>query len=208
MFFCHYQCCETGRYLNSLGTRLVELTFDCPSLITVSVPYIEDREKKQQAQGLNGINGIFELDQTHNQQANFLCTIFPRRPLIASKAGFCTNWNRPSSMPWCTAPTASSSGSERDAIEATLSGLDCGCIRVAERQGVGEWTVNQWVKKAVLLSFRLSDGQLLRSGDLSFSTRSRPSSLTRTKTTPALAAFALRLRRLLGGEAFWLKTSS
>ncbi len=69
---------------------------------------------------------------------------------------------------WGTAPTASSSGSERDAIEATLSGLDCGRIRVAERQGVGQWIVNQWVKKAVLLSFRLSDSELLRAGDLSF----------------------------------------
>jgi 2,3,4,5-tetrahydropyridine-2-carboxylate N-succinyltransferase len=69
---------------------------------------------------------------------------------------------------WGTAPTISPSGFERDAIEATLSGLDCGRIRVAERQGVGQWTVNQWVKKAVLLSFRLSDSQLLRAGDLSF----------------------------------------
>ena len=69
---------------------------------------------------------------------------------------------------WATAPTTSPSGSERDAIEATLSGLDCGRIRVAERQGVGQWTVNQWVKKAVLLSFRVSDSQLLRAGDLSF----------------------------------------
>ncbi len=36
--FWHYQCCETGRYLNSSGTRLAELSFDCPSLLTVSVP--------------------------------------------------------------------------------------------------------------------------------------------------------------------------
>ena len=39
----------------------------------------------------------------------------------------------------------------RNAVEAILSGLDCGRIRVAERQGVGQWTVNQWVKKAILL---------------------------------------------------------
>jgi hypothetical protein len=50
--FCHYQCCETGRYLNSSGTRLVELSFDCPSLITVSVPYIEDRKKNNKPRGL------------------------------------------------------------------------------------------------------------------------------------------------------------
>ena len=39
---------------------------------------------------------------------------------------------------------------------------------MAERHGVGEWTVNQWVKKAVLLSFRLSDNKLMRAGDLAF----------------------------------------
>ena len=71
-------------------------------------------------------------------------------------------------LAWGTAPGISPLGSERDAIEATLSGLDCGRIRVAQRYDVGQWTVNQWVKKAVLLSFRLSDGQLLRAGDLSF----------------------------------------
>ena len=60
---------------------------------------------------------------------------------------------------WATAPTISPYWVECDAIEETLSGLDCGRIRVAERQGVGQWTVNQWVKKAVLLSFRLSDSQ-------------------------------------------------
>ena len=69
---------------------------------------------------------------------------------------------------WAGAPTTSHSQAVRAAVEATLSGLDCGRIRVAERQGVGQWTVNQWVKKAVLLSFRLSDSQLLRAGDLSF----------------------------------------
>jgi 2,3,4,5-tetrahydropyridine-2-carboxylate N-succinyltransferase len=35
---------------------------------------------------------------------------------------------------------------------------------VAERQGVGQWTVNQWIKKAVLLSFRLKDNELVRGG--------------------------------------------
>jgi 2,3,4,5-tetrahydropyridine-2-carboxylate N-succinyltransferase len=49
---------------------------------------------------------------------------------------------------WATAPTILPSGFECDAIEETLSGLDCGRIRVAERQGVGQWIVNQWVKKA------------------------------------------------------------
>src|SRR5687768_14049729 len=62
------------------------------------------------------------------------------------------------------AEQASHSEILREAVEATLLGLNCGRIRVAERQGVGQWIVNQWVKKAVLLSFRLSDNKLLRAG--------------------------------------------
>ncbi|HET7060834.1 MAG TPA: 2,3,4,5-tetrahydropyridine-2,6-dicarboxylate N-succinyltransferase [Nitrosospira sp.] len=69
---------------------------------------------------------------------------------------------------WAAGVSTSHSQAVRDAVETTLSGLDCGRIRVAERQGVGQWAVNQWVKKAVLLSFRLSDNKLLRAGDLSF----------------------------------------
>ncbi len=48
-------------------------------------------------------------------------------------------------------------GEVREAIEATLSALDNGKLRVAEPRGNGEWHVNQWAKKAVLLSFRLND---------------------------------------------------
>lgn len=69
---------------------------------------------------------------------------------------------------WAAEPDESHSAIVREAVEVTLSCLDCGRIRVAERQGVGQWTVNHWVKKAVLLSFRLSDSKLLRAGDLSF----------------------------------------
>jgi 2,3,4,5-tetrahydropyridine-2-carboxylate N-succinyltransferase len=53
--------------------------------------------------------------------------------------------------------TPSTRGEVRDAVEAVLEALDGGTLRVAERQGEGEWTVNQWAKKAVLLSFRLND---------------------------------------------------
>ena len=56
----------------------------------------------------------------------------------------------------------------REAVEQVISDLNAGRIRVAERQGVGQWTVNQWIKKAVLLSFRLNDNQIMRSGDLTF----------------------------------------
>ena len=47
-------------------------------------------------------------------------------------------------------------GEARDAIEATLTALDSGSLRVAEKRGA-DWHVNQWAKKAVLLSFRLTD---------------------------------------------------
>ncbi len=47
-------------------------------------------------------------------------------------------------------------GAWRDAVEAALEGLDDGSLRVAEPDGAG-WRVHQWLKKAVLLSFRLND---------------------------------------------------
>ena len=49
----------------------------------------------------------------------------------------------------------------REAVATVLAGLDDGSIRVAERQSVGKWNVNQWVKKAVLISFRLEDNQVM-----------------------------------------------
>jgi 2,3,4,5-tetrahydropyridine-2-carboxylate N-succinyltransferase len=48
-------------------------------------------------------------------------------------------------------------GAEREAIEAALELLDSGKARVAEPDGQGGWKVNQWLKQAVLLSFRLED---------------------------------------------------
>ncbi len=56
----------------------------------------------------------------------------------------------------------------REAVETVIADLNGGRLRVAERQGVGQWTVNQWVKKAVLLSFRLNDNKVMRAGDLGF----------------------------------------
>jgi 2,3,4,5-tetrahydropyridine-2-carboxylate N-succinyltransferase len=54
-------------------------------------------------------------------------------------------------------------GEVRDAVEATLESLDSGKLRVAEKTG-GKWVVNQWAKKAVLLSFRLSDNKVMGDG--------------------------------------------
>ena len=56
----------------------------------------------------------------------------------------------------------------RDTVEKVIGELNGGRIRVAERRGVGDWHVNQWVKKAVLLSFRLNDNVVMRAGDLGF----------------------------------------
>ena len=48
-------------------------------------------------------------------------------------------------------------GDDRDAVEASLELLDSGKARVAEKDASGTWQVNQWLKQAVLLSFRLTD---------------------------------------------------
>ncbi|MEY4564164.1 MAG: hypothetical protein RLZZ618_3441 [Pseudomonadota bacterium] len=67
-----------------------------------------------------------------------------------------------------TSLTPENSPEVRAAVEEVINELNAGRIRVAERQGVGQWTVNQWVKKAVLLSFRLNDNQVMHAGDLTF----------------------------------------
>jgi 2,3,4,5-tetrahydropyridine-2-carboxylate N-succinyltransferase len=52
--------------------------------------------------------------------------------------------------------SSATKGEVRDAVEAALEAMDKGHARVAEKRG-SEWVVNQWLKKAVLLSFRLND---------------------------------------------------
>jgi 2,3,4,5-tetrahydropyridine-2-carboxylate N-succinyltransferase len=56
--------------------------------------------------------------------------------------------------------SVSTKGAARDAVEHVLNELDNGHLRVAEKVG-GEWHVHQWLKKAVLLSFRLNDMKLI-----------------------------------------------
>ncbi len=53
------------------------------------------------------------------------------------------------------------SGEIRDAVNNTLSQLDSGIIRVCEKKD-NEWIVNQWIKKAILLSFRLNDNEIVK----------------------------------------------
>ncbi|MYZ49026.1 2,3,4,5-tetrahydropyridine-2,6-dicarboxylate N-succinyltransferase [Propylenella binzhouense] len=55
-------------------------------------------------------------------------------------------------------------GEVRDAVEQALALLDSGAARVAERAGDGRWSVNQWLKKAVLLSFRLNPMEVIPGG--------------------------------------------
>jgi 2,3,4,5-tetrahydropyridine-2,6-dicarboxylate N-succinyltransferase len=55
-----------------------------------------------------------------------------------------------------------------DAVEHVIAELNVGKLRVASREAVGKWTVHQWIKKAVLLSFRLKDNVIMKSGDLAF----------------------------------------
>jgi 2,3,4,5-tetrahydropyridine-2-carboxylate N-succinyltransferase len=59
------------------------------------------------------------------------------------------------------------SAETRAAVEAVLGLLDAGELRVAEKVA-GAWRVHEWLKKAVLLSFRITDNALLRAGALSF----------------------------------------
>lgn len=56
----------------------------------------------------------------------------------------------------------------RQAVEHVIDQLNHGQLRVATRESVGQWTVHQWIKKAVLLSFRLNDNVAIQSGDLGF----------------------------------------
>ena len=59
--------------------------------------------------------------------------------------------------------SSATQGEVRDAVQTALIGLDDGLYRVAEKQG-DEWLVNQWLKKAVLLSFRLNDNIVVDGG--------------------------------------------
>src|SRR6202045_4021084 len=55
----------------------------------------------------------------------------------------------------------------RASVDTVLGLLDAGTLRVAERQA-GTWRVNEWLKKAVLLSFRIADNTAMRAGALNF----------------------------------------
>ena len=54
------------------------------------------------------------------------------------------------------------------AVDLVISELNSGRLRVATRDSVGQWTTHQWIKKAVLLSFRLKDNEVIKAGELGF----------------------------------------
>jgi 2,3,4,5-tetrahydropyridine-2-carboxylate N-succinyltransferase len=60
--------------------------------------------------------------------------------------------------------STTTTGEIRDAVETALNLLDSGKVRVAARGEDGSWTVHQWLKKAVLLSFRLNDMEVVKGG--------------------------------------------
>lgn len=60
--------------------------------------------------------------------------------------------------------TPETQGPQRNAIETAILGLDSGQFRVANREDNGDWTVQQWLKKAVLLGFRLEANAIMSGG--------------------------------------------
>ena len=67
-------------------------------------------------------------------------------------------WENRASLNPASAPRAL-----REAVDEVIAGLDAGRLRVAEKRG-GEWITHQWIKKAVLLSFRLEDNRVMEGG--------------------------------------------
>ncbi len=65
-----------------------------------------------------------------------------------------TGWDNRASI------TPATDGELREAVEKVIAAVDAGKLRVAEKKD-GEWIVNQWVKQAILLSFRLSENELI-----------------------------------------------
>jgi 2,3,4,5-tetrahydropyridine-2-carboxylate N-succinyltransferase len=70
--------------------------------------------------------------------------------------------------------TPDTKGTVRDAVDLALAELDAGRQRVSQKSPAGKWTVNEWLKKAVLLSFRLNANQLMGQGSVGSSGKVEP----------------------------------
>jgi 2,3,4,5-tetrahydropyridine-2-carboxylate N-succinyltransferase len=77
-------------------------------------------------------------------------------------------WEQRTSLSPAAAPAA-----VREAVEQSIADLNAGRVRVAEKID-GQWVTHQWLKKAVLLSFRLNDNRLFHAGDLGFYDKVQP----------------------------------
>jgi len=77
-------------------------------------------------------------------------------------------WEQRTTLSSTSAPAA-----VRDAVNHAISDLNAGRVRVAEKRG-NEWITHQWLKKAVLLSFRLNDNRLMHAGELGFFDKVEP----------------------------------
>ena len=72
---------------------------------------------------------------------------------------------------WETRAQLSPAAAPKEVVEAVdhvIAELNAGRLRVATREAVGQWTTHQWIKKDVLLSFRLKDNQVVKAGELGF----------------------------------------
>jgi 2,3,4,5-tetrahydropyridine-2-carboxylate N-succinyltransferase len=77
-------------------------------------------------------------------------------------------WEQRASLSPASAPAA-----VRDAVDHAIAELNTGRARVAEKVD-GQWVTHQWLKKAVLLSFRLNDNHLIHAGELGFFDKVQP----------------------------------
>ncbi len=72
-----------------------------------------------------------------------------------------------------TLSPASAPAAVREAVDHAIAELNTGRVRVAEKAD-GQWVTHQWLKKAVLLSFRLNDNRLIHAGELGFFDKVQP----------------------------------
>jgi 2,3,4,5-tetrahydropyridine-2-carboxylate N-succinyltransferase len=86
----------------------------------------------------------------------------------------------------------SASDDVKNAVNSAIAMIDSGEARVAEPRGVGDWKVNEWLKKAVLLSFRLRDNEIMTAGGFTQFYDKVPSKFT-DMTSEEFAASGVRV---------------
>src|SRR4029453_1369231 len=89
-------------------------------------------------------------------------------PLMSHEQTINDAWDRRASLLPAAVPPA-----VREAVDHAISELNAGRVRVAQKID-GQWMTHQWLKKAVLLSFRLNDNRSIHAGDLAFYDKVEP----------------------------------